>query len=183
MGRVFTASSTCGQEGPEQYCDIAGGADTSISNGERQCFTCDAANPDNAHPARFLTDLDSSMFEERTWWQAENTVGNVTLDLELGALFFFTHLVITFRSLKPAAAVIERSRDFGETYEPYQYYSEDCIGDFGMPDRSSIRTVDEVICTSEYSSIEPLTNGEVSLHYKHSIIIIIIKDNIFEGLM
>ena len=27
-----------------------------------------------------------------------------------------------------------------------------------MPNRSSIQTADEVICTSEYSSIEPLTH-------------------------
>ena len=57
--------------------------------------------------------------------------------------------------------MIERSRDFGMTYEPYQYYSDDCMGDFGLPDQSSILTVDEVICTSDYTSIDPLTDGEV----------------------
>ena len=163
VGRSFTASSTCGQDGPEDYCAIDDSADVSDDSGDRPCFTCDGTVPDHSHPARFLTDLDSSVMTDRTWWQSVNGVNNVTLELELEAMFFFTHLIIMFRSPKPAAAVIERSRDFGTTYEPYQYYSDDCMKDFGIPDQSSVRTVDEVICTSEYSSIEPLTNGEVRL--------------------
>lgn len=164
IGRMFTASSTCGQDGPEVYCNLSNAANTTGDSGN-QCFTCDDDIPSEAHPARFLT--DSSMVVSRTWWQARNGVDNVTLELEMGALFLFTHLTITFRSPRPAAAVIERSRDFGETYEPYQYYSDDCMGEFGMPDQSSIRAADEVICTSEYSSIEPLTNGEVSKSMKY----------------
>ena len=164
MGRTFTATSTCGQDGPEVYCDLFDPADEPEqgSNGGRSCFTCDSSEPDNSHPATFLTDTDSSATEDRTWWQAGNGVSNVTLELELEALFLFTQLIVTFRSPRPAGAVVERSRDFGETYEPYQYYSDDCMGDFGLPDQSSVRTVDEVICTSEYSNIEPFTNGEVS---------------------
>lgn len=164
VGRVFTASSTCGLDGPEEYCELV---DPSSNSSSKQCFICDASDPENAHTVSDLNDADSRAMANRTWWQARNGESNVTLTLDLGSLFFFTHLVITFRSPKPAAAVIERSRDFGQTYEPYQFYSNDCRGDFGMEDRSSIRTVDEVICTSEYSSIEPLTNGEVSTCTKH----------------
>ena len=157
VGRTFTATSTCGLDGPEVYCELADPAEG--SGGERACFTCDGSDPDSLHPATFLTDDD---LRGRTWWQAGNGVGSVTLELELEALFSFTRLVVTFRSPRPAAAVVERSRDFGVTYEPFQYYSDDCMGDFGLPDQSSIQTMDEVICTSEYSSINPITNGEVS---------------------
>ena len=164
IGRTFTASSTCGLDGPKTFCSIElpdNSTEEDDGNGGRGCFICDSSDPANSHPASFLSDLDSSAMPLRTWWQAENGVGDVTLELELEALFFFTHLVASFRLPRPAAAVIERSRDFGVTYEPYQYYSNDCEGDFGMPDRSSVRTVDEVICTSAYSSLQPLTNGEV----------------------
>ena len=157
IGRTFTASSTCGLVGPQTYCVL------NPENGDRQCFTCDASEPAQSHPTTFLTDADSGAMSDRTWWQAENGLHNVTLELKLEALFSFSHLVITFCSPRPAAAVVERSRDFGATYQPYQFYSNNCEEDFGMPARSGVRTVDEVICTSEYSSIEPLTNGEVSI--------------------
>ena len=173
MGRMFTASSTCGQDAPEGYCGLSSPTDGS---GEQHCFTCDDDVPSEAHPARFLNDLDSS---SRTWWQARNGVNNVTLELELEGLFVFTHLTITFRSPRPASAVIERSRDFGATYEPYQYYSNDCMGDFGMSNRSSIQTANEVICTSEYSSIEPLTNGEVSTHKPMTWMFVCVFDAIY----
>ena len=158
VSRVFTSTSTCGTAGPEEYCRLI-----NPSNSSEECFTCDASNPANAHGAEFLSDMDSSSLSSRTWWQSSNAVENVNLTLDLGSLFFFTHLIVTFRSPRPAALVIERSRDFGQTYTPYQYYSENCMRDFGLPDRSSIRSVEEVICTSEYSSIQPFTNAEVSV--------------------
>jgi len=72
-------------------------------------------------------------------------------------------LLLTFRSPRPAAAVVEVSRDFGATYVIHQYYSNDCEGDFGLPERSSISSFGEVICTSEYSDLMPLSNGEVTI--------------------
>ena len=160
-GRTFTASSTCGLTGPQTFCVLEHPNSTAgDTNSSMECFTCDNSNPEDSHPATFLTDP-----EVGTWWQSETGTENVTLELELEALFSFTELVITFRSPRPAALVVERSRDFGATYEPYQFFSSNCEEDFGMPDQSSPETVDDVICTSEFSSIEPLTNGEVwSMH-------------------
>ena len=156
-GRTFTASSTCGLTGPQTFCALRHPSTTTDTNGAVECFTCDNSVVENSHPPRFLSDSAA----DGTWWQSETGTENVTLELELGALFSFSELVITFRSPRPAALVVERSRDFGATYEPYQFYSSDCEGDFGMPNRSSAGTIDEVICTSEYSSIEPFTSGEV----------------------
>ena len=110
MGRMFTASSTCGQDGPEAYCDLS---NATYGSGDQHCFTCNDGVPSEAHPVRFLNDLDLS-----SWWQVRNGVNNVTLELELEGLFIFTHLTITFRSPRPASAVIKRSRDFGATYKP-----------------------------------------------------------------
>lgn len=172
-GREFTASSTCGLNGPQLYCSIydTTSPEDDNGNGGRDCFTCDDTDPINSHSPRLLSDLDSNSTTTTTtgnnnitWWQAENGVENVTLELKLNALFTFSHLVMTFRSPRPATAVIERSRDFGLTYEPYQYYSNDCMSDFGMPDESTITTIDGVICTSNYTSLEPLTDGKVYIY-------------------
>ena len=155
MGRLVVASSTCGLEGPQEYCTL------SALEGDRECFTCDGSNPATAHNPDALSDRDSRTLSNRTWWQSENGVGVVSLELNLEALFYFTHLVLTFKSPRPAAAVVETSRDFGATYQVRQYYSNDCEGDFGLPDRSSAGNISEVICTSEYSDRMPLSDGEV----------------------
>ena len=158
-GRTFTASSTCGLTGPQTFCSLEHINTTALdTNGSVECFTCDSSDPEISHPARFLSDSPTA----GTWWQSETGIEDVALELQLEALFSFSEVVVTFRSPRPASLVVERSRDFGATYEPYRFYSNDCEGDFGMPDRSGVVTsADEVICTSQYSGIEPLTNGEV----------------------
>ena len=159
-GRTFTVSSTCGLTGPQTFCALEHTNTTALDtmNGGVKCFICDSSDPEISHPARFLSDSLAT----GTWWQSETGIEDVTLELQLEALFSFSELVVAFRSPRPASLVVERSRDFGATYEPYQFYSSDCEGDFWMPDRSGVVTsADEVICTSQYSSIEPLTNGEV----------------------
>ena len=159
VGRLVVASSTCGLEGPQEYCIL------SALGGNRECFTCDGSDPATAHDADALSDRDSRTLSNRTWWQSENGVDVVALELNLEALFYFTHLVLTFRSPRPAAAIVETSRDFGATYQVRQYYSNDCEGDFGLPDRSSAGNISEVICTSQYSNRMPLSNGEVKYIY------------------
>ena len=126
------------------------------------CFLCDAGDPENSHNSSALNDRDSSTLENRTWWQSENAIDEVSLQLNLEAEFYFSYFVLTFRSSRPAVAVVERSRNFGQTYEEYQFYSDDCAGDFGLPDRSTRNSIDEVICTSEFSDLQPLTGGEVN---------------------
>lgn len=79
----------------------------------------------------------------------------------LEAQFHFTLLVMTFRTFRPAGMLIERSWDYDRNWNVYRYYAADCKQTFpDIPNRAQ-EDVDDVICTEDFSSVEPSSNGEV----------------------
>uniref|UniRef100_U3K7L1 Laminin subunit alpha 5 n=1 Tax=Ficedula albicollis TaxID=59894 RepID=U3K7L1_FICAL len=128
------------------------------------CDICSSANSNKAHP------ITNAIDGTERWWQSpplsrglEFNQVNVTLDL--GQLFHVAYVLIKFaNSPRPDLWVLERSTDFGLTYEPWQYFASskrDCIEKFGQHTVDRITRDDHAICTTEYSRIVPLENGEI----------------------
>ncbi|KAG8571015.1 hypothetical protein GDO81_011505 [Engystomops pustulosus] len=176
-GAKIRATATCGEEergaGGTQprvdlYCKLVGGPVVSSTQGHtiqgQSCDFCDSSDPNKAHPASNAID------GTERWWQSPplslglkyNEV-NVTIDL--GQVFHVAYVLIKFaNSPRPDLWVLERSVDFGSTYMPWQYFAnskQDCFLHFGKDAKQPITRDDDVVCTTEYSRIVPLENGEV----------------------
>ncbi|XP_072512537.1 laminin subunit alpha-5 isoform X2 [Salminus brasiliensis] len=171
-GTKITATATCGEDETgralqDLYCKLVGGpvsGDPSQTIQGQYCDTCDSADSNRAHP------ITNAIDGTERWWQspplsrsAEYNQVNVTLDL--GQLFHVAYVLIKFaNSPRPDLWVLERSVDFGKTYQPWQFFASskrDCIEQFGQRTIERIYHDNDVICTTEYSRIVPLENGEI----------------------
>uniref|UniRef100_A0A8B9LXF7 Laminin subunit alpha-5 n=1 Tax=Astyanax mexicanus TaxID=7994 RepID=A0A8B9LXF7_ASTMX len=171
-GTKITATATCGEDEPgraiqDLYCKLVGGpvsGDPSQTIQGQYCDTCDSADSNRAHP------ITNAIDGTERWWQSpplsrstEYNQVNVTLDL--GQLFHVAYVLVKFaNSPRPDLWVLERSVDFGKTYQPWQFFASskrDCIEQFGQRTIERIYRDNDVICTTEYSRIVPLENGEI----------------------
>lgn len=152
------ASSTCGTRQPERFCIVS-------HLEEKKCFLCDtreetANNPELNHRIGQMIYKTRPGSRDPSWWQSENGKENVTIQLDLEAEFHFTHLIIVFRTFRPAAMLIERSYDFGKTWHVYRYFAHSCRESFPFAARTS-KNVTDVVCDQRYSNVEPSKDGEV----------------------
>ncbi|KAF3817470.1 hypothetical protein GH733_012761 [Mirounga leonina] len=176
-GARIAASATCGEEAPARgaprptedlYCKLVGGpvagGDPNQTIQGQYCDICSAASSNRAHP------VSNAIDGTERWWQSpplsrgpEYNEVNVTLDL--GQVFHVAYVLIKFaNSPRPDLWVLERSTDFGHTYQPWQFFASskrDCFERFGPQTLERITRDDHVICSTEYSRIVPLENGEI----------------------
>ncbi|KAI1733245.1 laminin EGF domain-containing protein [Ditylenchus destructor] len=158
----LSATSTCGLRGVQQYCIVSHLED------KRKCFRCDSHAPwnqitESGKNSHRIENVVSENYDDRTrnWWQSENGIQNVSIQFDLEAEFHFTHLIMTFRSFRPAAMIIERSSDYGKTWSIYRYFAYDCSTSFSGIPEGPPKNHSDVICTRKYSDVAPSTGGEL----------------------
>ncbi len=111
------------------------------------------------HPPALMA--DDPFIHPDTWWGSAAATGEqeeIRLDLE--TQFCMSHVVMLFRSPRPAAMRLERSQDFGQTWETLKLFARNCTEMFGLPDDAS---QPGSLCTSRYSNVVPCSRGEVRM--------------------
>ncbi|XP_075940171.1 laminin subunit alpha-2 [Anarhichas minor] len=163
----ISANATCGSLGPEMFCKLVEHVPgRPIRN--PQCRICNqkSTQPLEQHPIEYATDGTNR------WWQSPSIKNGmeyhyVTITLDLKQVFQIAYMILkAANSPRPGNWVLERSID-GVTFDPWQYYAitdTECLTRFDINPRTgppSYTRDDEVICTSFYSKVHPLENGEI----------------------
>ncbi|XP_071346604.1 laminin subunit alpha-3-like isoform X2 [Trachinotus anak] len=171
-GASISATATCGQDEAgaprnDLYCKLVGGPNIGLPTQNIQgqfCDYCNAINPNKAHP------VTNAIDGTERWWQSPplsrgQGYNEVNVTLDLGQLFHVAYILIKFaNSPRPDLWVLERSVDNGRTFTPWQYFAHskrECIERFGKQPNVRIFNDDDQLCTTEYSRIVPLENGEI----------------------
>nr|VZI27741.1 unnamed protein product [Spirometra erinaceieuropaei] len=88
---------------------------------------------------------------------------SVNLTVELGTQFHVNYVYLMFKSPRPHAMVIHKKFSDNSPWTPWAYFSSNCLTYFGMPyeQMHEFSRPDEVVCREEYSTLQPLYDGEV----------------------
>ncbi|XP_076147543.1 netrin-G1 [Alosa pseudoharengus] len=141
---------TCGDP-PETYCALE---NPYMCNNE-----CDATTEELAHPPELMFDVEGrnpSTFWQSTSWRLypKKLLVNITLSWNK-TIELTDDIIITFESGRPEQMMLEKSLDYGRTWQPYQFYATDCLEAFTMEPKTTLdisqTTLLDIICTEEYS--------------------------------
>uniref|UniRef100_A0A0N5AQR3 Laminin subunit alpha-2 n=1 Tax=Syphacia muris TaxID=451379 RepID=A0A0N5AQR3_9BILA len=160
---LIWANATCGQQQREVYCKLV----EHVYNRQPQCDVCDDNDIRKRHPIEYAID------GRQTWWQSPSLANGleyekVTITIDLRQEYQVAYVIVNSANApRPGTWVLEKSLD-GINYQPWQYYvtsDAECIRVFGVPasKHGAIKFTrdDEVICTSQFSKLNPLENGEI----------------------
>uniref|UniRef100_A0A8C6DR63 Uncharacterized protein n=1 Tax=Moschus moschiferus TaxID=68415 RepID=A0A8C6DR63_MOSMO len=142
-GQNLRTSSTCGLHGPELYCVVS-----KVQDSQNCCF-CDSRDGKSHGIENVVSWSDPAAL-------VLTGVENVTIQLDLEGAFFFTYLVMTFKTLRPAALLLERSVDRGHSWQVYRYFAHNCSGLFPGILPAPGRRVSDLVCDQRYSDIKPV---------------------------
>ncbi|XP_026091078.1 netrin-G2 [Carassius auratus] len=141
---------TCGNP-PERFC--------TLENPYLCSDECDASNPDLAHPPQLMQDRERSgliTYWQTVTWQRYPKPLQANISLSWNKTLELTDdIQITFEYGRPTIMVLEKSLNFGRTWQPFQYYADDCMDAFSIPARRArdltADNITRVFCTEQYS--------------------------------
>ncbi|OCT85793.1 hypothetical protein XELAEV_18023964mg [Xenopus laevis] len=150
-GRTPLTLSTCGKNITELFCSFLEQPlfeQVPPSCGQPQCTKCSVNQLKNSHPPSYMT--DDVFLKPATWWQSAQGIQREEIRLDFGTVVYLTHVIMVFKSPRPAAMVLERSHNNGKDWRTYKYFATNCTATFGLQDDL---TAEGSLCTS--SRIRP----------------------------
>ncbi|XP_064625988.1 laminin subunit alpha lam-3-like [Lineus longissimus] len=165
----ITTNATCGENGREMYCKLV---DHVIKKRVENihCGVCDLSQ---SHPS-LNHDIKYAIDGSNYWWQSPSITQGfryhfVTVDLDLRQIYTVAYVIVkAANSPRPGNWILERSVD-GVMYKPWQYFAisdSECFNLFNIPPtigKPKYKNDSDVICTSFYSRLDPLENGEIHI--------------------
>ena len=129
MGRPVTTNSTCGTP-QNTFCVRTNFL--SLQNIQLDCTqVCNASDPDLSHPPRYIVDFD--LTGSSTWISdVLPTEQDIVIDIPFSDHVEIELINIDFSSFKAESLYIERSTDFGQSYQTYHYFSMSCESTYGV---------------------------------------------------
>jgi hypothetical protein len=141
------------------------------------CEICDSREPfdfvnnDKSHRVDNVIKYNevNRTVADQKWWQSENDMDIVHIRLDLEAEFILTRVFIKFKNYPPQVMTLEKSTDYGRTWQTLAYYASDCALSFPAVSTRLADLFHMPICISRYSNFEsrelvyrPLMYGRIS---------------------
>ncbi|KAF4097130.1 laminin subunit beta-3 [Onychostoma macrolepis] len=150
------SSSTCGLMGSEVVC-------TPHGQWKMKCCPCDSRNP-AAYNAHTIQNVISTAGPNR-WWQSKKDVSPVTLQLDLDGMYHLETVLFSFKGPRPDALIVERTRDFGRTWQPVLYMATNCPSTFPQMSTSFPRSLEETYCyTLPSTADDPYRDQKINFY-------------------
>ncbi|XP_065067988.1 laminin subunit beta-2-like isoform X2 [Rhopilema esculentum] len=167
LNRNILATNTCGTPS-ETFCQIGGTQDS-------RCKICNAGSQQNSYPAKNMVDFHNptniTWWQSSSWWQmklkGQATLANppkVNVTINFKKLYLVSGGVrVTFYSVRPKKVVIQRSKDYGNTWTNYQFFAKNCRDSYGLVADPVINATNRfhATCTQRFSSELPYVGGMV----------------------
>lgn len=128
------------------------------------CFTCDSREPYhvNSHSHRIENVVKlRHEHDVHKWWQSENGINNVYIQLDLEGEFILSHLLMRFKSFPPASMLFEKSTNFGQSWQVIAYFAEECREAFPHVSTENPQRLGEPYCVSLYSNKGSSSDNDV----------------------
>ena len=158
LKKSVVVSETCGVPKTESYCKLL----EESGHVTRVCDKCENSGS-RAHPARHMTDINDN--RNTTHWQSKTIRGRrkVTLKISFEKKYELFYISLQFQSPRPKSMIIYKSVNHGRTWTPFQFYAQNCLLRFGLPNHAHAnQTGDhEALCLEDSSDPRPLSGGRV----------------------
>ncbi|KAI3379666.1 hypothetical protein SNEBB_003228 [Seison nebaliae] len=107
---------------------------------------------ENEHSIKKLIGNIGTGNSSSTWWQSKGGDRYVRIEINFEQEFSVNYIYMKFNSFAPAAIYLEKSNDYGKTWKPLRYYSDNCRAHYPQIPNRQPQSIDDVVCGTSYAN-------------------------------